>query len=71
MHVATHADVACDMQIDDDNGKMMSAIMRMVSGVGSLCSAGYIHMHQIPDMLEEEWGAWPQVHKKTTVEVGN
>ena len=37
MHVATHADVACDMQIDDDNGKMMSAIMRMVSGVGSLC----------------------------------
>ena len=37
MHVATHADVACDMQIDDDNGKMMSAIMRMASGVGSLC----------------------------------
>ena len=36
-NVATHADVACDMQIDDDNGKMMSAIMRMVSGVGSLC----------------------------------
>ena len=47
MHVATHADVACDMQIDDDNGKMMSAIMRMVSGE---FYAGYIHMHQMPDM---------------------
>ena len=47
MHVATQPDGSCDMQIDDDNSKMMTAIMRMVSGE---FYAGYIHMHQMSDM---------------------
>ena len=47
MHVATQPDGSCDMQIDDDNSKMMTAIMRMVSGE---FYAGYIHMHQMPDI---------------------
>ena len=37
------------MQIDDDNSKMMTAIMRMVSAE---FYAGCIHMHQMADMCE-------------------
>ena len=47
MQVASQADGSCDMQIDDDNSKMMTAIMRMVS---EEVYAGHIHMHQMPDM---------------------
>ena len=47
MHVASQADGSCDMQIDDDNSKMMTAIMRMVSAE---FYAGCIHMHQMADM---------------------
>ena len=61
------------MQIDDDNSKMMTAIMRMVSRE---FYAGYIHMHQMPDM-PRIWGGGTSHKlgrmggKKTRCMVGN
>ena len=59
MHVGTQPDGSSDMQIDDDNSKMMTVIMRMVSA-GSFMRATFIC---IRCLICGGYGGWT-IHKQ-------